>query len=157
MYFSYYNVHTPIQPDKRTIDHFRQVASKRFTGPTPSGAEHSASSRMRQDNPEYASMVHAVDISVGRVLKAIDESDQRDNTIVIFFSDNGGLCTLPTGRNRIGGPTCNLPLRSGKGWLYEGGIREPMTCRTDVQAIRYKRLSSACVRFFSSSTNGRIV
>jgi arylsulfatase A-like enzyme len=129
MYFSYYNVHTPIQPDKRTIDHFQGVASKRFTTPTPTGKEHNASSRMRQDNPEYASMVHAVDISVGRVLKAIDDAGDRDNTIVIFFSDNGGLCTLPSNRKKGGGPTCNLPLRSGKGWLYEGGIREPMIVR----------------------------
>jgi arylsulfatase A-like enzyme len=43
---------------------------------------------------------------------------------VFFFSDNGGLCTL-----RNFGPTCNLPLRSGKGWLYEGGVREPMLVR----------------------------
>jgi arylsulfatase A-like enzyme len=129
MYFSYYNVHTPIQPDKRTIDHFEQVAAVRFTSPTPTAPEHRAASRMRQDNPQYASMVHAVDLSVGRVLKAIDDAGQRDNTIVFFFSDNGGLCTLPSGRNRAGGPTCNLPLRSGKGWLYEGGIREPMIVR----------------------------
>jgi arylsulfatase A-like enzyme len=131
MYFSYYNVHTPIQPDKRTIDHFEEVASKRFpaTTPTPTAAEHNAMSRMRQDNPQYASMVHAVDLSIGRVLKAIDDAGQRENTIVFFFSDNGGLCTLPSNRNRAGGPTCNLPLRSGKGWLYEGGIREPMIVR----------------------------
>ncbi len=129
MYFSYYNVHTPIQPDTRTIDHFQNVAADRFKTPTPTAAEHDATSRMRQDNPEYASMVHAVDLSIGRVLKAIDDAGLRDNTIVFFFSDNGGLCTLPSKRKSGGGPTCNLPLRSGKGWLYEGGIREPMIAR----------------------------
>ena len=129
LYFSYYNVHTPIQPDRRTIDHFEEIAAEQFSGETPRGAEHDAVSRMRQDNPEYASMVHAVDLSVGRVLKAVEDSGASDNTVIVFFSDNGGLCTLPPNRKPIGGPTCNLPLRSGKGWLYEGGIREPMIVR----------------------------
>ena len=44
-----------------------------------------------------------------------------DNTALIFMSDNGGLSTVPRE-----GPTANLPLRAGKGWLYEGGIHEPM-------------------------------
>lgn len=129
LYFSYYNVHTPIQPDRRTIDRFRTRAAQRFAGETPTADEHTARSRMRQDNPEYASMVHAVDLSVGRVLDAIEQAGQSDQTVVIFFSDNGGLCTLPKRRSTTGGPTCNLPLRSGKGWLYEGGIREPMIVR----------------------------
>jgi arylsulfatase A-like enzyme len=133
LYFSYYNVHTPIQPDRRSIDHYREIARERFSGPTPLGIERDARSRLRQDNPEYASMVAAVDTSVGRVLQSIDDAGLRDQTIVCFFSDNGGLCTLAQGKrngknNRVG-PTCNLPLRSGKGWLYEGGIREPMILR----------------------------
>jgi arylsulfatase A-like enzyme len=78
-----------------------------------------------QDNPAYASMVAAVDDSVGAVLAKLDELGLAENTAVVFFSDNGGLCT--TGSRP--GPTCNLPLRSGKGWLYEGGIREPMIIR----------------------------
>lgn len=129
LYFSYYNVHTPIQPDRRSIERYRKAAKKRFTGPTPQGNERQALSRRRQDNPEYASMVAAVDTSVGRVLKAIDDVGIRDDTIVVFFSDNGGLCTLTQQKSSRVGPTSNLPLRSGKGWLYEGGIREPMIVR----------------------------
>jgi len=129
LYFSYYNVHTPIQPDNRTIDHFRKVADKKFPTPVAAAPEHDGWSRMRQDNPEYASMVHAVDLSVGRVLQALDDANLREDTVVFFFSDNGGLCTLPKQRKFGSGPTCNLPLRSGKGWLYEGGIREPMIVR----------------------------
>lgn len=123
LYLSYYNVHTPIQPDLRTVDHFRSMAASLPAAPAPL-AEHRGRTRQRQDNPEYASMVSAVDRSVGRVLKTLEQLQLQDNTIVCFFSDNGGLSTL-TGP----GPTCNLPLRAGKGWLYEGGIREPMMIR----------------------------
>lgn len=129
MMFSYYNVHTPIQPDKRTIDRYQSVAAERFEGQTPMIAERGAISRARQDNAAYASMVGAVDQSVGRVLTALREQGLEDQTIVVFFSDNGGLCTLPNRRAGSGGPTTNLPLRSGKGWLYEGGVREPMIVR----------------------------
>lgn len=126
LYLSYYNVHTPIQPDVRTVDRYR--AKAKTLGPAPDVIqERSASTHARQDNPEYASMVGAVDRSVGEVLHVLDELELADDTIVCFFSDNGGLSTLPTGRRE--GPTCNLPLRSGKGWLYEGGIREPMIVR----------------------------
>jgi arylsulfatase A-like enzyme len=64
-------------------------------------------------------MVESMDAAVGGVLDAIDDSGQVLDTIIIFFSDNGGLSTSE------GHPTSNLPLRAGKGWLYEGGIREP--------------------------------
>jgi arylsulfatase A-like enzyme len=68
-------------------------------------------------------MVQSVDESVGRVLETIERLGLSDNTIVIFMSDNGGLTTIA---NRRSAPTAVLPLRAGKGWLYEGGIREPM-------------------------------
>jgi arylsulfatase A-like enzyme len=91
--------------------------------------------RQRQDNPEFAAMVESVDESLGTVLAKLKELGIADNTIVIFFSDNGGMsaanffnphrliskCDLNEHFS-----TSNLPLRGGKGWLYEGGIREPM-------------------------------
>lgn len=125
LYLSYYNVHTPIQPYKKRLPHFEQKAEELFTTAAPDPQqERRGLSRMRQDNAEYASMVAAVDDSVGTILDALKTMKLEDNTVVCFFSDNGGLCTLA----RIG-PTSNLPLRSGKGWLYEGGIREPMIIR----------------------------
>ena len=119
-----YNVHTPIQAYKKRVEHFRQKAAKMYRDETPTLREHDAQSRARQDNVDYASMIAAVDDSVGAVLDKVKSLGLEENTVVIFFSDNGGLCTMP----RMGS-TSNLPLRSGKGWLYEGGIREPLIIR----------------------------
>ncbi|MCP4782072.1 MAG: sulfatase [Fuerstiella sp.] len=136
LYLSYYNVHTPIQPYRKRIDHYEDKAKQAFDDPQQSPiAEHRGLSRSRQDNAQLASMVAAVDDSVGRIGAALTDMKLSDNTVVIFFSDNGGLCTLA----RIG-PGCNLPLRSGKGWLYEGGIREPMI----IKAPGITRPGSVC-------------
>lgn len=124
LYLCYYNVHTPITPYKKRVEHFQEKAEKTFEGKTPTIVEHNGQSRARQDNADYASMVAAVDQSVGDILDKLEELKLEDNTVVCFFSDNGGLCTL-----RGPGPTSNLPLRSGKGWLYEGGVRSPMIVR----------------------------
>lgn len=124
LYLSYYNVHTPIQAYKKHIEHY-EVKASQLTGVAVSIKEHEGTSRSRQDNAALASMVAAVDDSVGAILKRLDQQSLAEDTVVIFFSDNGGLCTLG---NRPG-PTCNLPLRSGKGWLYEGGVREPTIIR----------------------------
>ena len=72
-------------------------------------------------------MTHSVDDSVGRVLAKLDELGLAGNTAVIFMSDNGGLSTHKGFKGNM--PTCNVPLRAGKGWVYEGGIREPMIIR----------------------------
>jgi len=130
-YLSYYNVHTPIQAYKKRIAEYEEAA-KKFEGPTPTLATRDGLSRARQDNPELASMVAAVDDSVGAILKNLKDQGIEDDTVVIFFSDNGGLCTRPYDGKKAKaryGPGCNLPLRSGKGWLYEGGIREATIIR----------------------------
>lgn len=121
-FLSYYNVHTPIQPYRKELDKYQKRKDELY-GDSASKpiVERDAESRSRQDNPAYASMVAAVDSSVGALMASLKKLNLNDSTVVFFFSDNGGLCTL----RRIG-PTSNLPLRSGKGWLYEGGIREPM-------------------------------
>jgi arylsulfatase A-like enzyme len=64
-----------------------------------------------------------MDLAVGKVLDKLDALGLAENTVVIFMSDNGGLSTAE------GAPTSNVPLRAGKGWLYEGGIRVPMLIR----------------------------
>jgi len=123
LFLSYYNIHTPIQAYRKHIGHYQKKAEK-FSGTTPTEQEHSGQTRMRQDNPALASMVSAVDDSVGTLLAKLDELGLSDDTVVIFFSDNGGLSTKPKM-----GPGSNSPLRAGKGWLYEGGIREPTIVR----------------------------
>ena len=101
LYIAHYAVHTPIQGKQDLIE--------KYKAKTPTD----------QKNPTYAAMVESVDDAVGRITDTLDELDLRDETIVIFTSDNGGLV----------GPTSNKPLRSGKGFPYEGGIREPVIVR----------------------------
>ncbi|HLP36022.1 sulfatase [Lacibacter sp.] len=76
--------------------------------------------RLVQDNPVYAAMIENMDWNIGRMLEKLKQLNLDDNTLVIFTSDNGGLSTAE------GSPTTNGPLRAGKGWLYEGGIRVPL-------------------------------
>ncbi|WP_029246905.1 sulfatase [Schlesneria paludicola] len=121
----HYSIHTPIQPPKDLPQKYRDKAEDFFsvsdtpTRPAPFGS----TSRGRQDDPNYAAMIENLDQNIGRILTTLEELGQRQNTIVVFTSDNGGLCTM--GTNRKVGPTCNLPWRAGKGWTYEGGIRIP--------------------------------
>jgi len=126
-YLSFYTVHMPIQACKRYIEHFKEKKAKlpelgREEGFAKEGA---GWSKLRQDNPVYASMVAAMDENVGRLLKKLDELGIAEDTIVVFTSDNGGLSTL----GRRGAPTSVRPLRGGKGWCYEGGIRVPWIIR----------------------------
>jgi len=120
----HYAVHTPIEPPAELLEKYRARRTQLYgASETPTlAAPFDALSRARQDDASYAAMVENLDTNVGRVLDALDNLNLRDNTIVLFTSDNGGLCTLAGKRS---GPTCNLPWRSGKGWLYEGGIRVP--------------------------------
>jgi arylsulfatase A-like enzyme len=86
-------------------------------------AEGKNQDRRVQDHAVYAAMVEDLDRSVGSVLNELDKLGLTDHTLVVFTSDNGGLSTAE------GSPTSNAPLRAGKGWLYEGGIREPLIVR----------------------------
>jgi arylsulfatase A-like enzyme len=127
LYLSLYTVHTPIQPCRRHLEAFQAKAAKLPETSEPAFLpERNGQTRQRQDRPDYATMVHAMDENVGRVLEALEELDLSRKTAVFFTSDNGGLSTLRKGRNA---PTSNLPLRAGKGWCYEGGIRVPLIIR----------------------------
>ena len=126
LYLSFYTVHTPIQACKRHLQHFQQKADALNMADEMFRAEHEGFTKLTQDNVDYATMVYAMDENIGRVLKTLETLDIENNTAIIFTSDNGGLSTLAANRRP---PTSNEPLRAGKGWCYEGGIRVPLIMR----------------------------
>lgn len=122
LYLSYYTVHTPIQASKRHIAKYRSKLADMKNITVPEGPD--GVTQGIQNNAAYASMVEAMDENIGRLIQKLDDLKLSNNTVVIFTSDNGGLAT-----KRSPGPTSNAPLRSGKGWCYEGGIRTPLIIR----------------------------
>jgi len=113
LYVPHNAVHTPIEA--------KESSTAKFRGKPPVGGHH---------DPVYAGMIDSVDEGVGRIMAKLDELKLTENTIVIFYSDNGGhggygALGGRTGRNI----TDNAPLRGGKGMLYEGGVRVPLIIR----------------------------
>jgi arylsulfatase A-like enzyme len=107
LYLSHYAVHIPLQAKQALIAKYQAKAT------TMPG----------QHNAIYAAMVESVDEGVGRVMSKLDDLHLSQRTVVFFMSDNGGL-SAHEGPNTPA--TSNVPLREGKGFLYEGGIREPL-------------------------------
>ncbi len=108
LYFAHYAVHLKIEAKPELIEKYKGLV--RDDDP--------------RNNPAYAAMIEHLDDSVGKLLQRLDALNLSDDTVFVFFSDNGGL--LDQNGERI---TSNLPLRGGKGMLYEGGIREPLFIR----------------------------
>jgi len=119
VFFSFYNVHTPLMAEQERIEYYEN--KKTNLGLEDKFQDEGGNQvRIEQCDPTYAAMVEAVDLAVGRILTKLKTLGIDQNTIIFFMSDNGGLSTAE------GAPTSNSPLRAGKGWLYEGGIREPL-------------------------------
>ncbi|MDX1284673.1 MAG: sulfatase-like hydrolase/transferase [Draconibacterium sp.] len=118
-YLSFYAVHGPIQCTQEKWKKYRDKAEELGIAETGFEMGHFLPIRQVQDNPVYAGLVEQMDDAVGLVLNALDEMGLAENTIVVFTSDNGGVAAGDAFA------TSNLPLRAGKGYQFEGGIREP--------------------------------
>ena len=102
LHMCHYAVHTPLQAREEFV------------------AKYENKDKTNQTNAVYAAMIESVDRAVGRMLSTLDELGLTERTLVIFTSDNGGLQDYSTD---------NAPLRAGKGYPYEGGIRVPLIVR----------------------------
>ena len=108
LYLPYYQVHKPWEAKPELIDKYRTKYALLQDKHCPS--------------PTYSAMVECLDDNVGRLFKTIDDLHLTENTVIIFISDNGAV----SAKNRdLSACDSNAPLRSGKGYLYEGGIRVP--------------------------------
>jgi arylsulfatase A-like enzyme len=110
--------HVPLGARAELVAKWQEKAKQ--APPDAWGQEGNNKVRLVQNNAVYAAMLEQFDTGIGRVLTALNKHGLTENTIIVFMSDNGGLATAE------GWPTSNLPLRAGKGWPYEGGVREPM-------------------------------
>ncbi|MFM8497963.1 MAG: sulfatase-like hydrolase/transferase [Planctomycetia bacterium] len=123
-YVPMHSVHVPLitRPDLAAEEGRRAVGvGPRFDLPPTLPGD--PATRQVQNHSVYAGMIREMDETVATVLDAVEKTGQRDTTLVVFTSDNGGLSTAE------GAPTSNLPLRAGKGFVYEGGIRVPLIVR----------------------------
>ena len=118
-YLAFYAVHAPIQTTKEKWEKYRKKAEDAGIAEQGFKMGHFLPIRQVQDNPVYAGLVETMDDAVGIVLEAVDVLGLEENTVVIFTSDNGGVAAGDAFA------TSNLPLRAGKGYQFEGGIREP--------------------------------
>jgi len=112
LYLPYFTVHTPLQGKEKLVEKYKSKINgdERF-------------------NAAYGAMIENMDGNVGRLLGALDELKIKENTIVIFFSDNGGLASVSS----------QFPLRAGKGSYYEGGIRVPCIIRWPSKIKEFKK------------------
>ncbi|MGB5418362.1 sulfatase [Algibacter sp.] len=118
-FLSFYAVHAPIQTTESKWAKYRNKADSMGIAESGYKMERVLPIRQVQDNPVYGGLVETMDDAVGVVLKALKDNGLDKNTIVVFTSDNGGVAS---GDHYA---TSNLPLRGGKGYQWEGGIREP--------------------------------
>lgn len=115
LYLAHHAPHTPLEAPAELVSHYEKKVSP----------------QTKHRHPKYAAMVHSLDESVGRIMTHLDKLGLTKNTILIFLSDNGGYIAESDGV-RI---TDNAPLRSGKGSLYEGGVRVPLIVRAPGVAL----------------------
>lgn len=128
----HYTVHMPPQAKEEDIRYFEDKARRMHldkVNPFVEGENYpieikrhmKVRRRVIQSDAVYAAMIKNLDWNIGRLVQALKDMGKLDDTIIVFTSDNGGLATAE------GSPTCNFPAREGKGWMYEGGTRIPLS------------------------------
>ena len=123
--FSFYAVHQPLEAKQKDIQRNKEELKNFDFGNQPEFInEGTGRTKMRQNHPKYAAMVETMDENVGKLMQLLKDLNLDDNTIVIFSSDHGGLSNDGTKQRDLA--TSNYPLRAGKGWLYDGGIKVPL-------------------------------
>ena len=126
LYMPFYDVHTPVMAKPAVVEKYKAKATKQGLptvnevksyqeGNLARGSKKRHTLPEQQVNPIYAAMIEIMDTNVGRLMSCLEELGIADDTLVLFTSDNGGHSV-----------TSNRPLRGCKGWLYEGGVREPL-------------------------------
>lgn len=118
-FLSFYAVHGPIETTQKKWSKYRNKAEMMGIATKAFKMGKYLPVRQVQDNPVYAGLVESMDDAVGVVLNALNDLGLDKNTIVVFTSDNGGVVSGDSYS------TSNLPLRAGKGYQFEGGIRVP--------------------------------
>lgn len=135
LHLSHYVVHTPIVAPPDLVARYESKAKRLKLDEAQALVEggefpvlhlqgQTMQRRVLQSHTGYAAMIENLDWNVGRLMQALVETGQDENTLVVFVSDNGGLST-----GCEGSVTCNLPYAEGKGWLHEGGHRVPFLFR----------------------------
>lgn len=136
----YYLVHVPVEAKREYIEYFQKKKTdlslndvEEFEIGDYFPCEHKKDKRivrrLVQSDCTYAAMIKSLDENIGKLIDTLKSEGLYDDTIIFFTSDNGGLSTAE------GSPTCNKPLSEGKGWMYEGGTREPLIVKWDGRII----------------------
>ncbi len=124
LHLSHFAMHAPIDSKPEVRERFEFKASKlpELSNDGILDKYSHVASKIRQDDAEYAGELATLDKNIGRLLHALKEQDLYDKTIIIFTGDNGGRATF----FRAAHPTSNAPLRTGKTFVFDGGLRTPL-------------------------------
>ncbi len=126
VYLAHYGVHQPLEAKADDVKYFENKLKgmPKMSGPDFEN-DYTGRVKLKQDNALYAAMIKSIDDSVIRIRQTLAELGYDKNTVLVLSSDNGGLSTADLlGKRQVS--TSNKPLRTGKGWLYEGGMRVPL-------------------------------
>lgn len=129
LYMSHYAPHTPIEATEKLVKKYELKLRLEY----------------HHQNPTYAAMIENLDFNVGRIINHLKKIGKYDNTLIVFTSDNGGYLGNANGRNGV--VTTNAPLRSGKGALYEGGIRVPLLIKTPGNTKNQRKIGERVVTY----------